>query len=332
VNGGLRYTLFQQVGPFDRYIKDPETGVNIDTIFYEKGENIKTYSNIEPRLSLRYITGANSSLKASFTQNYQYIHMVSTSSLSLPTDVWVPSSSMVKPQFGTQYAIGYFQNLKNNIYEASVEVYYKDLRNQIEYKEDALPENTLNDNVDNNFTFGNGWSYGAEFFIKKTFGKFNGWIGYTWAKTERKFNDLNNGDIFYAKYDRRHDLTTVMVYDLSKKWTFGATWVYATGNTMTLPVSRYFINGRFVSEYSTRNGYRMDPYHRLDISATLHNKKKKKFESSWVFSIYNVYSRKNTFFIYFDDVSDYENNIFSIQAKQVSLFPILPSVTFNFKF
>jgi hypothetical protein len=244
----------------------------------------------------------------------------------------VPSSSIVEPQFGTQYAIGYFQNLKNNMYEASVEVYYKDLQNQIEYKEDALPENTLNDNVDNNFTFGNGWSYGAEFFIKKTIGKFNGWIGYTWAKTERKFSDLNNGEVFYAKYDRRHDLTTVMVYDLNKKWTFGVTWVYATGNTMTLPVSRYFINGRFVSEYSTRNGYRMDPYHRLDISATLHNKKKKKFESSWVFSIYNVYSRKNPFFIYFDDVSDYENNIFSIQAKQVSLFPILPSVTFNFKF
>lgn len=332
LNGGLRYTLFQQIGPFDRYIKDPVTGINTDTLTYARGENVKTYANLEPRFSLRYLTGLNSSIKASFTQNYQYIHLVSTSSLSLPTDVWVPSSSLVKPQFGTQYSLGYFQNLLNNEYETSVEVYYKDLQNQIEYKEGALPENTINDNVDNNFTFGKGWSYGAEFFLKKRQGNFNGWIGYTIALTERQFDDLNEGKVFYAKYDRRHDVSVVLSYKLNNRWTFGATWIYATGNTMTLPVSRFLINGQIAAEYSERNGYRMEPYHRLDISATLYVKKKKKFESSWNFSIFNLYNHLNPFFIYFDDTSDYENGKLSVQAKQVSLFPILPSVTYNFKF
>ncbi len=332
LNGGVRYTIFQQVGPFERYLKDPIKKTVADTIAYSAGENVKTYSHLEPRLSLRYSLNSKSSLKASFTQNYQYIHLASLSAISLPTDVWIPSSSLVKPQFGTQYALGYFRNFKNNLYETSVEVYYKEMKSQIEYEDGYLPENSVNDNVDNNFVFGNGWSYGAEFFIKKSKGRFNGWIGYTLAWTKRNFPDLNNGSTFYAKFDRRHDVSIVLTYELNKRWTFGATWVYATGNLNTFPERLYFLsNGNIVEDYGNqRNNYRLTPYHRLDIAATLHGKKKKKYQSSWNFSIFNVYNRYNPYIIYFDNT--YENNLITIQAKQISLFPILPSVTYNFSF
>lgn len=332
LNGGLRYTIFQQVGPFDRYLKDPVKRTTIDTITYSSGQNIKLYNHVEPRFSLRYSFNHLSSLKASYTQNYQYIHLASLSAISLPTDTWIPSSDKVQPQFGTQYALGYFRNFKNNLYETSVEVYYKEMKNQIEYEDGYLPSNSVNDNVDNNFVFGKGWSYGAEFFVKKTKGKFNGWIGYTLAWTKRNFPDLNNSNDFFAKFDRRHDVSIVLVYELNKRWTFGATWVYATGNLNTFPERLYFLsNGNIVEDYGNqRNNYRLPAYHRLDISATWYGKKTKKYQSSWNFSLFNVYDRYNPYIIYFDNT--YSNNVITIQAKQISLFPILPSVTYNFNF
>jgi hypothetical protein len=332
INGGLRFTVFQQVGPFERYVKDPVSGIFTDTVFYSAGQNVKTYSHLEPRLSVRYALDSVSSLKSSFTQNYQYIHLASLSTITLPTDVWVPSSSRVKPQFGTEVAGGYFRNFHDNVYESSVEVYYRDMKNQVEYAENALPENNVNDNVDNNYTFGKGWSYGAEFFLKKRKGRFNGWMGYTWSVTKRQFDELNEGRPYYARYDRRHDFSLVLVFEMNARWRFGATWVYSTGNLVTLPQSRYFIDGRIVYEYGERNGYRLAPYHRLDLSATFQAKKTKKFESSWNFSVFNVYNRANPYFIYFDDTSDYQQGKLSVQAKQVSLFPVLPGITYNFKF
>jgi hypothetical protein len=331
INAGLRYTCFQQVGPFTRYVKDPTRGITTDTIYYDAGENVKTYAHIEPRLTMRYAL-RHSSVKASLTRNYQYIHLASLSTVTLPTDVWVPSSSRVQPQEGTECSLGYFRNFKDNTYESSVEVYYRDMKNQVEYADGALPENNVNDNVDNNYTFGRGWSYGAEFFFKKRKGKFNGWVGYTLSATKRQFDELNDGKTFYARYDRRHDVSIVLVYETGDRWTLGATWVYSTGNLVTLPASRYFIDNRIVFEYGERNGYRLAPYHRLDISATLHMKQKKKYQSSWNFSIFNLYNRANPYFIYFDDTSDYASGQLSVQAKQVSLFPILPSITYNFKF
>jgi hypothetical protein len=332
ISYGLRYTLFQQIGPFDRYVKDPTRGVFTDTITYATGQNVKTYFHLEPRFSMRYVLDSVSSLKGSFTQIYQYIHLASMSTLTLPTDVWVPSSSVVKPQFGTESSFGYFRNFHDNVYESSVEVYYRDMKNQVEYADGALPENNINDNIDNNYTFGRGWSYGAEFFFKKARGRLNGWIGYTLAETKRQFDDLNKGQVFYAKYDRRHDVSVVIVFELNSRWTFGATWVYSTGNLVTLPSARYFVDDRIIFEYGARNGYRLDPYHRLDLSATIKGKKRKRYESSWNFSVFNVYNRANPYFIYFDDTSNYSTGTLSVQAKQVSLFPILPSVTYNFKF
>jgi hypothetical protein len=331
INGGARYTFFEPIGPFDRYVKNI-SGLTIDTIHYNKFEKITTYNHIEPRLSLRYVINDLSSIKASFTQNYQYIHMASVTAVSLPTDVWVPSTEIVKPQFGTQYSLGYFRNFRKNMYETSVEVYYKEMKNQIEFKEGALPEDNIQNNTDNNFTFGRGWSYGMELFVNKRAGRFTGWVGYTLSWTKRKFPEINFGNEYWAKYDRRHDVSVILSYELNNKWTFSAIWVYATGNAMTLPISRYIIGGNIVEEYGPKNSNRMPAYHRMDVSATYTGKKHKKYESSWNFSIYNVYNRYNPYYIYFDTKGNLNDYNIETTAKQVSLFPILPAVTWNFKF
>jgi hypothetical protein len=331
INGGLRYSFFEHMGPFDRYIKNA-SGLTTDSIHYDRFEKVKIYQNVEPRISIRYNINALSSIKASYTQNYQYIHLASVSAVSLPTDIWVPSSELVKPQFGIQYSLGYFRNFRKNMFETSVEVYYKEMKNQIEFKEGALPEDNIKNNTDNNFTFGKGWSYGAEFFINKKLGKWTGWVGYTLSYTKRQFDSINQGKVYWAKYDRRHDVSVIVSYEMNEHWTFAAIWVYATGNAMTMPIARYIIDGNIVNEYGDRNGYRMPPYHRGDISATYTGKKHKKYESSWNFSIYNVYNRYNPYYIYFDTEGNVSDFHLETKAKQVSLFPILPSVTWNFKF
>ncbi len=328
VHAGLRYSSFQHSGyiSFRDYIRNDLTGDD------------DNYRHIEPRLSFRYRLSPTSSIKGAYTQNYQYIHLATTSSVSLPTDLWVPSSAGIEPKFADQYAFGYFKNLKDNMYETSIEAYYKEMTNLIEYKEGELPEDNTNSSSDDSFAFGDGESYGVELLIKKNKGKTTGWIGYTLSKTTRFFDDVNGGNPFPAKYDRRHDLSITASHKLSEKWNLSAVFVYATGNAITLPSERYVIGTNVYTEYTSRNGFRMDPYHRLDIGATYTPKKKKKFQSSWNFSIYNVYSRKNPYFIYFalepndgEDGSFSEGNV-TPKAYQVSIFPILPSITWNFNF
>ena len=330
--GGLREAAFFQVGPFTRYIKDNSMLQTIDSVVYQPGELVADYYSLEPRFSMKISTGPTSSFKASFMQNKQFIHLASLSASTLPTDLWVSSSDKVKPQKGRQYAIGYFQNFHDNLFEVSIEAYYKDLYNLIEYMDGSLPGDDLNDNSDNYFVFGNGQSYGLEFFVKKRTGRFTGWLAYTWSKTTREFPDIDEGLVFPAKYDRRHDLSITTNYMLTEKWTFAAVFVYATGNTTTLPTARYMIDGELVSEYGTRNSYRMDPYHRLDLSITYTHKKTDRWESVWNLSVYNVYNRKNPYFIYFDYEGNVEDGNFKTVAKQVSLIPILPAITWNFKF
>ena len=263
--------------------------------------------------------------------------------------MWFPSTEIVKPQIGTQYSLGYFKNFFKNKYEASIEIYYKDLKNLIEYKENAFPEDNLNNNVDNQLTFGNGYSYGAEFFLKKRLGDFNGWIGYTYSKTMRKFDEIDNGEWFPAKYDRRNDLSVVTQYQINNRINIGAVFVYATGNSLSLPERRWFSleENRIITVWSKRNQYRLDPYHRLDISLTIDSKPykevfnketnqfdkvDKKVISSWNISVYNVYNRANPYFIFFDYTGDPLQGTADFGASQVSLFPILPSITWNFKF
>jgi hypothetical protein len=364
IHAGLRYSYFMQVGPFDRYITDSiNTGQVIDTISYAANKKVKDYGGFEPRINVRYELNKKSSIKASYTYNLQYIHLASLSAITLPIDTWTPSSELVKPQKGSQYSIGYFRNFFDNKYETSVEGYYKEMKNQIEYKEGALPSDDANNNSDNQFTFGEGWAYGAEFFLKKRVGKFNGWLGYTLSYTKRQFPDINLGKEYYARYDRRHDASIALNYDLSKRWTVAAVWVYGTGNAITVPVSYYFIDANFVTEYGERNAFRMPAYHRLDLSATyivnrekrlakrkeritqryerlgkdasaivIHKPLFKNYESSWTFSVFNAYNRHNPYIIYFATEGALTSGDYRIKAKQLYLFPILPSVTWNFKF
>lgn len=343
---GLRYSAFAQVGPFERFVKNDQD-VTVDIINYSNGELVKMYGGFEPRFNFNYLINESNSIKGAYTRNYQYMHVASYSSTSLPTDVWIPSTDIVRPQLGNQYSIGYFKNIKDNMYETSIETYYKTMSNQIEYEDGSTPTNAINDNIDNYLVFGKGESYGAELLVRKVKGDFTGWIGYTLSWTNRTFKDVNLGQTFPAKYDRRHDLSLVGTYKINDKWTVSSIFVYSSGNNMTLPTSRYFIEGEIVNEYDGRNNYRMDPYHRLDLSATYYPKKtklikdkktgemvevKKKNQSSWNFSVYNLYNRKNPYFIYFDTEGSIAEGTIQVLARQVSLFPILPSVTWNFKF
>lgn len=333
INVGIRGSMFAHTGPFDRYGTN-EIGQVVDTTKYKALENVKTYAYAEPRISGRAMLGKHNSIKASYTMNYQYIHLASLASISFPTDLWMPSTDKVKPQEGHQWALGYFHNFLDDKLEVSVEGYYKTMKNLIEYKDGFSPDQNINNNVDNNFVFGKGNSYGAEFFIRKNGKRFNGWIGYTLAWTNRKFDDLNRGNWFPATYDRRHDLSIVGSYKINDQWSVSAIFVYGTGSAMTVPAARYFANGNIVTEYGDRNAFRMPDYHRMDIGATFKPKQKKprRFRSTWNFGIYNVYSRQNPYFIYFATKTSEEDQSITIEARQVSVFPILPSVTWNFKF
>ena len=331
LNVGLRGSYFAEVGPFNDVLLDPVSKAPYDTVYYGPGKLIADYWGLEPRFNGRFILNESSSIKAGITFSNQYIHLVSNSISTLPTDLWVPSSLSVKPQKGIQYSIGYFKNFKDNSWETSVEVYYKDLQNQIEFADSYIPD--LSTDIEESFVFGKGRSYGAEFFIKKAKGKLNGWIGYTLSKTERQFPDLSTGESWFpTKYDRVHDLEIVAIYDMTQRLSFSSTFVYSTGQATTIVESYYFIENQPHSVYGPRNGYRLTPYNRLDLSVTLKNKPKKKFESSWNFSIYNVYSRKNPYFIYTTYEGDFALGYIDARAKQVSIFPIIPSVTWNFKF
>ncbi len=331
INIGLRGSGFQQVGPYKFYTTDAN-GNRLDSTVYGSGKPVKTYLGLEPRFTIRYSLNDQTSLKASVTRNFQYIHLVSNAGTTLPTDLWVPSTLIVKPQISWLYAGGIFENFNDNMYETSIEVYYKNMQNQIEYEEGYTPA-TLED-TENFFTFGKGWSYGSELFINKTKGRLTGWIGYTLSWTFRRFPHLNSGYKYYAKYDRRHDISVVGIYELSKKWKLSATFVYGTGNAATLPERFYIYDGVLTQEYSAINAYRLPAYHRLDFAATYTPNKhpERRLKSNWVFSIYNVYNRKNPYFIYFDQTGSPYDGTLQVQAKQVSLFPVIPSVTWNFKF
>lgn len=330
--GGIRAALFNQFGPFTRYVKDGNRLYNTDTIYYDKGESIATYYSLEPRLSIKVSTGKDASVKASFMRNKQFIHLASLSASTLPTDLWVSSTDRVKPQLGQQIALGYFKNLQDNMYESSIEVYYKTMKNMLEYADGALPGDEINDNVDNYFVFGSGRSYGMEFFLRKNVGRFTGWLGYTYSNTDRQFDEINEGNRFPAKYDRTHDLSITGTYQFNTKWDASMVFVYATGNTTTLPTSRYITNGRIREEFGPRNWYRLDAYHRMDFSINYHFELSRRIKSSLNFSVYNLYNRKNPYFVYFDATGNLEENSFQFQAKQISLFPILPSLTWNFNF
>jgi hypothetical protein len=344
-NIGLRYSMFDFIGPFNR-INNFSTGIGSEIRNYKKKELIEHYGGLEPRFSIRFLCNNTSSIKLNYSYNYQYIHLTSLSPLSLPTDIWIPATDKAKPQKGFQSSIGYFRNFFKDQLETSIELYYKKMGNMVDFKPGALPTDNYSNNIDNLLVFGTGTSYGLEIFIKKTSGKLSGWLGYTLSKSDRYFPDIQS-NTFPAKYDRRHDLSLVGTYELNPRWTFGSAFVFATGNTLTLPSSWYLHDQNLIYQYNSRNSTRMPSYHRFDISATLNGKTsykqydldtdsyidvQKKFKSNWTFSIFNLYNRANPFFLYIRPSGYLLKGNFKLIIKQVTLFPIIPSITWNFSF
>lgn len=329
LNLGIRASGLRQTGPFTQF-RFGETGNLIDSVTYTSNQKVKEYVALEPRFAFRYTLSSTASFKAGVTRNAQYLHLVSNAYTALPVDIWVPSSALVKPQLSWQYAGGYFQNFKQNVYEASVEIYYKTLQNQLEYREGYVP-GPLNKDLEYEFVAGSGRSYGAEFFIRKNQGRWQGWLGYALARTTRTFPALNNGRPFPARSDRRHDVSLVSSYKWNNNWTFGGTFTLGTGQAVTLPERRYVVEDAVVYQYGARNGFRMQPTHRLDISATYQKNQNRRLQSSWTLAVYNVYGRHNPFFYYIDNEGSPYNGTLAVKAKKVSVFPFpIPSVTWNF--
>jgi hypothetical protein len=322
INYGLRASMFSLMGPGHTLTYD-EYGDIIDTAGFGSGKVIKTYASLEPRFSATYLIDEASSVKGSYTRTAQYLHLLSNSTTANPSDLWVPSSNNVKPQFADQVAVGYYRNFAENEFESSVELYYKNMLNLIDYKNGA--DLQINPTVESLLVPGRGWSYGAEFLIRKRAGRLSGWVGYTWSKTQEQFPLINRGAVFPARQDRTHDISVVTIYDLNATWNFSAVWVYNTGNAVTFPAGNYWIDNRLVPYYTERNGYRMPAYHRLDLSATW----KLGERSNLNFSIYNAYDRMNAYAIYF---RQNRTDPTKTEAVQITLFPIIPSVTYNFNY
>ncbi len=322
---GLRYSGFNLMGEGKSYEFD-EKGNTTAINEHERFESIQYYQGFEPRFSMSYILSETNSIKLGYNRNYQYLHQLSNSTTSSPTDVWVPSSNIVKPQIADQIALGYYQNLKDNMFKTSVEVYYKNLQNQIDYRTGA--QTVLNDEVEGELVFGRGFAYGAEFLLEKKKGKLTGWISYTLSRSLRQFDDIDEGSVFPARQDRIHDVAVVLMYKLNEKLSLAASWVYYTGDAVTFPSGKYEVNGEILPYYTERNGYRMPDYHRMDLGLTWYLQDKKKFTHNLNFSVYNGYARENAFTITFGpDEEDPSKTV----ATQTALFKIVPSITYNFK-
>ncbi len=330
IDAGLRYTYYQHIGPYTHYTRD-EIGQLADSIVFSKNEKVKDYHGFDPHFTWRYLVNDFSSIKGSFSLANQFIHLASVGSVSLPTDVWLSSTSFIKPQKVAMGSVGYFRNFIDNMFETSVELYYKKMYDQIDFRNGVL-DNVDNTKIENNIVTGEGQSYGVEFFVKKQLGNTTGWISYTFSKTNRVFEEFNNGETFPAKYDRVHDLSVTLSHKINKKWNVSAVFIYATGNAMTLPAGRYMIQGNVANHYTGVNSFRMPSYHRLDLSANYILKKKRWLESTLNFSIFNVYNRANPYFIYFRIEGNLDEYYLSVEPQQISMFPILPSITWIVKF
>ncbi len=328
IKGGLRLSGFQNFGKATLYNFNDQYEV-IDSTIYSKGELFNTYAGLEPRLGLNYTINERNSIKSSYARTRQYVQLAQNSTAGTPLDIWFPASPNVKPQISDQISIGYFRNLRNNTIELSLETYYKKMLNTIDFKDHAVL--LLNPLLEGEIRTGISWSYGIELLARITERKINGWISYTYAKTQREIKEINNGDPYSAPYDKPHDISVVLNYDITPRIQVGMNWVYSTGLPATFPTQRMNILGSIAPVYSERNAYRYPDYHRMDISINIAGKKKKgrKWEDEWNLSIYNAYARKNAWAINF--VQD-EANPDIVHAEKTYLFSILPALTYNFKF
>ncbi|PWK19471.1 TonB-dependent receptor [Xanthomarina spongicola] len=345
---GLRYSSFLRLGQDEMNIYENDQAViyNQELQIYEKAEPIgtetfnrsdviKSFGYLEPRLSLAYELNYNTSIKASYNRLNQYLHLLSNTSSPTPLDIWTPSGKYIEPQILDQIALGYFKNFKENIYSLEAETFYKKVKNRIDYIDgaDLIANNAIEQVILN----GEARAYGLEILFRKNEGRFKGWIAYTLSKSEQRTPGrtpeepgINNGEWYNTAYDKTHDLSFTGSYDLNEKWRFNANFIFQTGQPVTYPNAQYEYNGITIPNYGLRNEYRLPSYNRLDISATYVPKpyKLKGWQSEWVFGIYNVYNRRNAASISFKENSDTGAN----EAVRLSIFGIVPSISYNFKF
>lgn len=322
---GLRFSTYSVLGG-DTY-NIYENGQVAESKTLAEGKVGKTYYNWEPRLSVNYRLTESASIKLGYGRNTQSLHLMSNSTGGSPTDQWIGNSYNIKPELADQVSLGFSKNFKENAFELNSEVYYKTMQNQIDYR-DGADINTVPD-IESLLLFGKGRAYGWEVLFKKKQGRLTGWVGYTLSKTERKIDGINGNQWYNAKQDRTHNLTLVGVYNLSERWTLSGVFLYTTGNAVTFPTGKYVLNDMTIYQYGSRNADRMPDTHRLDISATYEKPARGRYQSSWSFGLYNAYNRQNPFSIAFRES---KSNPQKIEAVQTSLFGVIPSVTYNFKF
>ena len=345
---GLRYSMFYRLGQstvniyensnpviFNPDLQIYEKATPIGTTIYDKNKVIESYNYLEPRFSLAYQINDDQSIKASYNRIVQYLQLISNTSSPTPLDVWTPSDSFIKPQIADQVALGYFKNLENGMYSLEVETYYKEVQNRLDYIDGA--DLIANKAIEQVILNGQLRSYGLEIMFRKNEGKFNGWVSYTLSKSEQQTpgrtaleTGINNGQWYNSVYDKLHNIAITSSYTLNEKWSFGANFALQSGQPVTYPVGQYEYLGITVPSYGLRNKNRLPAYHHLDIAATLTPKsnKDRQWKGEWVFSIYNLYNRKNAASINFRQNVDTGSN----EAIKTSIFGIVPAVSYNFKF
>jgi hypothetical protein len=331
---GLRNSVFQLIGPGNQYVfdrSDPLQWQVTDTLQLERGTFYDEFINWEPRISFRLKINDRSSIKGSYNRMVQYIQQAQSAQSVAPYDVWYSASNNIPPQVADQVALGYFRNFLEDRIETSVELYYKDLQNVSDIVDNG--DILGNEFLEGQLRIGKGWAYGAEFLVQKQTGRLNGFVGYTWAVAKRQIDEINEGNAYFSPYDRRHDLSLSGSYDLNKTWNVGMSFIYATGTAITLPVGKMFYQGAFAPIYSDRNSGRLPDYHRLDLSVTftpnIRDRDRRRFESSWNFSLFNVYGRVNPISVSFAENSDRPG------VPNSSFFYIpgpIPAITWNFNF
>jgi hypothetical protein len=316
------------------------SGSVIDSTVYGAGEVAKMYQGFEPRLSLKFNLTSGGSLRFSYQRIHQFMNQISNTSVISPADFWKSSDAHVLPLTSDQFAIGLFKNLKKGLFETSVELYYKNLQNLLEYKNGAVL--VMNHHIESDLINANGYAYGLELFAKKNTGRLNGWVSYTYSRTMRQTNNtfteevINNKAYYPSAYDRPHDLSTVLNYQISRRWRFSGNFVLMSGRPVTLPEQKYDFDGKQVVYFSDRNKYRMPYYNRLDVSITLDEnlRKKRMWKGSWTFSVYNFYGRKNAYSIFYrqePSIQHLENSQDGMYKLSIIGVPV-PSITYNFKF
>ncbi len=331
---GLRFSNFTRLGKEDIFIYENDVPTHrddiIDTVSYGSNKKIISFSAPEPRFAANYVINDQNSVKLSYNRMRQYIHLVSNTTSATPIDIWTPSGTYIDPATVDQVAIGYFKNFKNNAYEASIEGFYKDFDNLLDYKDGA--ELLLNSTLETELLSGEGRAYGLELSVKKNKGAITGWISYTLSRSERRVPRINDDEYYPSNYDKTHDLSVTAAWQINERWKLSSNFAFATGRPITYPESRYVFDGITVPHYGNRNGARTPDYHRLDIGLQLNPKKNKnrRWQSSWDFGVYNAYARKNAYSIFF---RQNEDNPLETEAVRLSIFgSVLPYATYNFSF